>query len=85
MKNIALVLLIAVVVRSVPTPSPLEDPNWKAWKSFHEKAYKNDEEEKLRNMIWKSNLKKIVAHNEGHHSFKLAMNHLGDLVCTFTA
>jgi cathepsin L len=81
MKSIILVLLFVVVASSLPTSDPLQEPNWKAWKSFHGKSYTNQEEEKLRNLIWKSNLKKIVAHNEGKHSYKLAMNHLGDMVC----
>lgn len=80
MKSLFLVLLFVVSATCVPLSDFLEDPNWKAWKSFHDKSYANKEEEKLRNMIWKNNLKKIVAHNERKHGYKLAMNHLGDLV-----
>ena len=58
---------------------PLQDPNWKAWKSFHNKNYDDEGEERVRNLIWQDNLKKIVSHNEVH-KYKLAMNHLGDLV-----
>ena len=57
----------------------LEDPNWKAWKSFHKKSYVDEGEERLRNFIWQDNLKRIVSHNEVH-KYKLAMNHLGDMV-----
>ena len=57
----------------------LEDPNWKAWKSFHNKSYNEEGEERLRNFIWQDNLKRIVSHNEVH-KYKLAMNHLGDMV-----
>ena len=81
MESLVLVLLFVVAVASVPISDPLKDPNWKAWKSFHDKSYVNTEEEKLRNLIWKSNLKKIVSHNEVKHGYKLAMNHLGDMVC----
>ena len=67
----------------------LQDPNWKAWKSFHNKNYDDEGEERLRNFIWQDNLKRIVSHNEVH-KYKLAMNHLGDMVrfktgtCTHT-
>ena len=81
MKGLFLVLVLVVAAASVPVSDPLDDPNWKAWKSFHGKSYANKVEEKLRNVIWKANLKRIVAHNEGKHTYKLAMNHLGDLVC----
>ena len=57
----------------------LEDPSWKAWKSFHNKNYVDEGEERLRNFIWQDNLKRIVSHNEVH-KYKLAMNHLGDMV-----
>lgn len=56
----------------------LQDPSWKAWKSFHKKEYENNVEERVRNFIWQDNLKRIVSHNEAH-KYKLAMNHLGDL------
>ena len=60
---------------------PLEEPSWKAWKSFHGKSYGDVGEERVRNFIWKDNLKKINAHNyDQTHNYKLAMNHLGDLV-----
>ena len=57
----------------------LEDPSWKVWKSFHNKEYENVDEERIRNFIWQDNLKRIVSHNQAH-KYKLAMNHLGDLV-----
>ena len=58
---------------------PLDDPSWKAWKSFHGKSYDDIGEERVRNFIWQDNLKRIVSHNDAH-KYKLAMNHLGDLV-----
>lgn len=58
---------------------PLQDPNWKAWRSFHNKNYDDEGEERVRNFIWLDNLKRIVSHNEVH-KYKLAMNHLGDMV-----
>lgn len=62
-----------------PESDPLNDPSWRAWKSFHGKTYGDVGEERVRNFIWQDNLKRIVSHNEGH-KYKLAMNHLGDLV-----
>ncbi|EDO45852.1 predicted protein [Nematostella vectensis] len=73
------VLLCISSALAMPPMEPLQDPNWKAWKSFHGKEYPNKNEETMRNFIWQNNLKKIVTHNEGKHSFKLAMNHLGDM------
>ena len=70
---------ISVAWPPKPNSDPLEDPSWKAWKSFHGKSYGDVGEERVRNFIWQDNLKKIVSHNEVH-KYKLAMNHLGDLV-----
>ena len=72
-------VVISAAWPAKPNADPLDDPNWKAWKSFHGKSYGDVGEERIRNFIWLDNLKRIVSHNEVH-KYKLAMNHLGDLV-----
>ncbi|XP_078343799.1 cathepsin L-like peptidase [Oculina patagonica] len=76
------VLVICLGISSAwPTKQdtdPLNDPNWKAWKSFHNKNYDDEGEERVRNFIWQDNLKRINSHNEVH-KYELAMNHLGDM------
>lgn len=58
----------------------VKDNAWQAWKQFHSKKYESDDEESLRYTIWNENLKAIERHNSDEHStFKLAMNHLGDM------
>ena len=56
------------------------DPQWKQWKAMHGKQYLNLAEETQRFHVWKENLATIGEHNNGNKGFKLAMNHLGDLV-----
>ena len=56
------------------------DHQWKQWQAMHGKQYLNLDEETQRLHMWKENLAKIEEHNNGNKSYKLAMNHLGDLV-----
>ena len=82
MKCIVLLVICLGISSAWPTKQntdALKDPNWRAWKSFHNKNYDDEGEERVRNFIWQDNLKRIVSHNE-EHKYKLAMNHLGDLV-----
>lgn len=81
MKVMLLHVLLAIVgvAMSHPLQDPLSDPNWKAWKSFHGRFYKDLKEERIRNFVWQDNLKRIVRHNEEGHGYTLAMNHLGDM------
>ena len=71
---------LAVPLLAQSSSDPLDDPHWKAWKSFYGKNYGDFAEERIRNFIWQDNLKKITSDNEVHNNYKLAMNHLGDLV-----
>ena len=87
MKAVALVAFFLGVSLGWPLEpgmKPLDDPSWKAWKSFHKKSYSDEQEETVRNFIWHDNLKRILSHNDEGHKYKLAMNHLGDLVSSFT-
>ncbi|EDO45953.1 predicted protein [Nematostella vectensis] len=56
-----------------------QDSEWVAWKSYHGKSYSDVHEERTRMAIWQQNLEKIKRHNAEDHSYKMAMNHLGDL------
>ena len=57
---------------------------WELWKSVHQKAYANADEEKFRMKIFMENKQKIAKHNtryhKGHHNYNLEMNHYGDLL-----
>lgn len=81
MKCLVLLAFCLAISTAWPTKTdPLEEPTWKAWKSLHGKSYGDVGEERVRNFIWQDNLKRIDAHNNEGHKYKLAMNHLGDLV-----
>ena len=57
---------------------------WEAWKVIHRKSYNSTEEEKFRMKIYMENKQRIAKHNtryyQGHHNYKLEMNHYGDLL-----
>uniref|UniRef100_A0A8C1AP15 Cathepsin S, ortholog 1 n=2 Tax=Cyprinus carpio carpio TaxID=630221 RepID=A0A8C1AP15_CYPCA len=56
---------------------------WMAWKSQHNKTYRNTREERHRRGVWEQNLLDIVKHNEettvGLHSYTLGLNQLSDM------
>ncbi|XP_028392183.1 cathepsin L1-like [Dendronephthya gigantea] len=55
------------------------EAQWLVWKNIHGKIYADTNEDNLRKAIWRSNLKKVADHNKGNNSYRLAINHLGDL------
>ena len=59
---------------------------WHLWKGQHLKSYTSELEELERHTVWLANKKYIEEHNARADAFgyKLAMNHLGDLVCMVT-
>ncbi|NWT73789.1 CATL1 protein, partial [Prunella himalayana] len=63
-------------------PDPALEEAWQGWKSLYAKEYPR-EAEALRREIWEQNLRHIQQHNreesQGKHSYRLAMNHFGDL------
>jgi len=57
---------------------------WEGWKLLHQKNYSTFDEEKFRMKIFMENKQRIAKHNSrfhlGHHTYKLEMNHYGDLL-----
>ncbi|XP_043909725.1 procathepsin L-like [Protopterus annectens] len=62
--------------------NPALDESWKGWKLFHGRLYQENEEI-YRRMVWEKNYQIIELHNqehaEGKHTYRLRMNHFGDL------
>uniref|UniRef100_A0A3B4US20 Cathepsin L1-like n=1 Tax=Seriola dumerili TaxID=41447 RepID=A0A3B4US20_SERDU len=60
------------------------DAQWEQWKNIYEFEYDDDDVEEYWKENWKENMRTIEVHNQeaeqGKHSYKLGMNHLGDKV-----
>jgi len=60
----------------------VKDESWQIWKSAHNKAYTDLDEEKVRYTIWQDNLRRITEYNENSKNTFLRMNHFGDMTNT---
>jgi len=78
MHKLLFVLLVVCVYHTVS--DIIQDNEWQAWKIFHQKSYQSADKEHSRYAIWKENLKIIQLHNSKKLSYKMEMNHLGDMV-----
>ena len=78
MANTVIVLLSFTLI--VAHAAVISDSDWLVWKTYHSKSYQDDNEEHMRYIIWKENLKYIINHAQENHSYVLAMNQFGDLV-----
>ncbi|XP_052388701.1 cathepsin S, ortholog 1 [Carassius gibelio] len=78
-----LVIRVLLCVSLVCSEISLSDDQWMAWKSQHNKAYRNSREERHRRGVWEQNLLDIMKHNEetavGLHSYTLGLNQLSDM------
>ncbi|KAM3850863.1 procathepsin L-like [Vipera latastei] len=77
-------LACLVSLRTLSTALDLTlEGTWRDWKATHSKEYALQGEESFRRAIWEDNLKMIQEHNSqadrGKHTYKLGMNHFGDL------
>ncbi|CAI5799166.1 cathepsin L1-like [Podarcis lilfordi] len=85
MHLISLVALTGLVLlRTFAAASdPALDQAWRDWKMTHNKVYRERNSENHRRTIWEENFRMIEKHNReasrGKHSYRMAMNHLGDL------
>ncbi|NXP28825.1 CATL1 protein, partial [Scytalopus superciliaris] len=74
--------VLLVLLGCAAAPNPALEGAWEGWKRLHGKQYPG-EAETTRREIWEKNLRHIQQHNreqsQGKHSFRLAMNHFGDL------
>ncbi|XP_012685734.1 procathepsin L-like [Clupea harengus] len=77
-----LLLTLSASVLAGPNTDTQLDEQWHLWKSWHSKDY-HPKEEGWRRVVWEKNLKKIELHNLeqtlGKHSYRLGMNHFGDM------
>ncbi|XP_028942774.1 cathepsin L1-like [Antrostomus carolinensis] len=77
-----LLWLLLALLGCTTAPDPALEETWEGWKILHAKEYPG-EAEAIRREVWEKNLQRIQQHNQeesqGHHTFRLAMNHYGDL------
>lgn len=86
MKGVAVLLMALSAINAARIDwEDTWDEEFLKWKQLFQKNY-TPEEEMSRKSVWRVNLKKILKHNLEHgwgmHSYKLEMNHYGDLNST---
>lgn len=80
MKSLILLCLIGIAFCFTieRNEKSINDESWQIWKSAHNKAYKDLDEEKVRYTIWQDNLRRITEHNKQSNNLFLRINHFGD-------
>ncbi|CAM4640925.1 unnamed protein product [Leuciscus chuanchicus] len=77
------VVLVLLCVTLVCSEIRRLTDQWMAWKSQHNKSYRNTRDERHRRAVWEQNLLEILKHNEetavGLHTFTLGLNQLSDM------
>lgn len=72
-------IAVVFVLFTITHAAIIQDSDWETWKTFYGKTYEDKDEEHMRYVIWKENMKFIMNHAEENHSYSLAMNEFGDL------
>nr|XP_020441582.1 cathepsin L1-like isoform X2 [Monopterus albus] len=82
MLSLAVLAVCLSAVLSAPTKDPKLDEEWNKWMSDNNKTYPAGVEDTKR-LTWEKNMKLIELHNQGYdkglHSYRLGMNHFGDM------
>eukprot|EP00128_Syssomonas_multiformis_P007571 Colp12_sorted_trinity150504_noHs@22860 len=76
MKSVLAILVVCLMGSALALPAFDE---FNSWKQNFAKAYKTVQEEAHRASIFFSNLEKILTHNAGNHTYKLALNQFADM------
>ena len=53
---------------------------WHSWKERHKKLYSTVREEEDRKQTWLTNVREILRHNSGNHTFVMQPNQFCDMV-----
>merc|ERR1712200_305466 len=84
--RMTLLILIAIAITSFTKASPLgleDNLQWEKFKLQHEKVYPLKAEEEIRKDVFRTNLRKIEAHNEreekGLETWRMAVTQFADL------
>ena len=83
----SVVIISSILLVAVSCEVQYQHPEeWQLWKTEHGKSYESQREELERHLVWLSNREYINTHNANSDifGFTLAMNHLGDMVCSLT-
>jgi len=82
---VSAILISSLIILSYPASYDDENKEeWEKWKSYHNKVYSTEEEDKIRMNIFMNRKKKVLEHNnlyqEGKTSYSMKMSHFGDLL-----
>ena len=72
----------AALCMTIEKAELIADEGWQLWKSSHNRAYTDFNEEKVRYTIWQDNVRRITQFNRKNKKMSLRMNHFGDMTTT---